>query len=498
MRPSPKGMKSRILSASALAALLMHAAIAADESPALPNVVVILSDDVGWGDPGCYGATRVKTPHIDALAAGGLRFTDGHSTASVCTPTRYSVLTGQYSWRVRATGLDQGVANGDSPLLISTTATTLPGILKSAGYRTAVIGKWHLGFGNSAPDYNTELSPGPLDIGFDEYFGFPATNDRMPTVFIRNRNVVNLDPADPIRYTYDEAVAKRDDLRRYAAGRNRIGWMSGGKAAWWKDIDIADTFTGEAVAFIERHHAKPFFLFFTPHDVHPPTIPHPRFKGTSGLGNRADMLHELDWSVGEILKTLEKHGLTQNTLVVFSSDNGATPMDEDGHKPNGHWRGKKSQLWEGGHRVPFIVRWPERVKPGVSPALVCLQDLPATIAAVAKTPLTADAAPDSINLLPLLLGESATARDHLVLMSGKGDLAIRRGPWKYIPDLSTADGWDSWKNKGHAGKRGKPGLYNLEDDPGEERNLQSERPEISKQLAELLQKVRSAGQSRPQ
>lgn len=461
------------------------------QSPAPPNVVVILADDLGWGDPGCYGATKIKTPNIDALARSGLRFTDGHSSASVCTPTRYSLLTGQYSWRVKATGLDQGVANGTSPLLISTSATTLPGILKSAGYRTAVIGKWHLGFGKSTPDYNAELSPGPLDIGFDEFFGLPATNDRNPTVFIRDRKVVNLDPADPIRFTHDEALAKREGLVRFSAGRERIGWMSGGKAAWWKDVDIADTFTGEAVGFITRNHAKPFFLYFAPHDVHPPTIPHPRFKGVSGLGNRADMLLELDWSVGEILKALEKHGLARNTLIVFSSDNGASPTDEDGHKPNGPWRGKKSQLWEAGHRVPFIAHWPERVKPGVSPALVSLVDLPATIAAITNTPLADGAAPDSFNLLPVLTGGTETARDHLVVMSGKGDLAIRQGQWKYIPDLSTVEGWDAWKKKAAAKTSGKPGLYNLQDDPGEIRNLHAERPEISKQLAELLQKVRS-------
>jgi arylsulfatase A-like enzyme len=317
----------------------------------------------------------------------------------------------------------------------------------------------------------------------------------MPTVFIRDRKVLNLDPADPIRCTYDAAEAKREGLGKFAAGRERIGWMSGGKSAWWKDIDIADTLTGEAVAFIERNHAKPFFLFFTPHDVHPPTIPHPRFKGSSGLGDRADMLHELDWSVGEILKALEKHGLTRNTLVVYSSDNGASPMDEDGHKPNGPWRGKKSQLWEGAHRVSFIARWPERVKPGVSPALVSLVDLTATVAAATKVPLPADAAPDSFNFLPVLLAEKTSARDHLVLMIGNGNLAIRQGPWKYIPDLSTADGWDSWKNKKKGEKvSSKPGLYNLDEDPGEKLNLHEQRPEISKQLAELLQKTRSSGQ----
>jgi arylsulfatase A-like enzyme len=471
--------------------------VAEPASATPPNVVVILADDVGWGDAGCYGATRVKTPNIDSLARGGLRFTDGHASAAVCTPTRYSLLTGQYSWRVKANGLDQGVASGDSPLLISTTATTLPGLLRGAGYRTAAIGKWHLGFGKSMPDFNTTLSPGPLEVGFDEYFGLPATNDRMPTVFIRDRSVVNLDPADPIRYTYDPQVANQGGMKRFAAGRERIGWMSGGKAAWWKDIDIADTFTKEAVEFIERNHTKPFFLYFAPHDTHPPTIPHPRFKDSSGIGARGDMLHELDWSVGEILKTLEKHGLTRNTLVIYSSDNGATPTDEDGHKPNGPWRGKKSQLWEGGHRVPFIAHWPERVKPGVSPALVCLQDLPATIAAMTKTTLPAGAAPDSFNLLPLLTGERDSARDYLVLMSGKGNLAIRQGQWKYIPDLSTADGWSSWKNKSDK-SQGKPGLFNLEDDAGELRNVLSERPEIAKQLAELLEKTRSSEQTRPQ
>lgn len=475
---------------------LAGGSMAMAQSTAPPNVVVILADDLGWGDPGCYGGgPKIKTPHIDSLAGGGLRFTDGHASASVCTPTRYSLLTGQYSWRVRADGLDEGVANGDSPLLISTSAVTLPGLLKNAGYRTAVVGKWHLGFGKTAPDFNKELSPGPLDVGFDEAFVFPATNDRVPTVFIRDRKVLNLDPADPIRYSYDEKEAKREGLKKFAAGRDRIGWMSGGKAAWWKDIDIADTMTGEAVAFIERNHSKPFFLFFTPHDVHPPTIPHPRFKGSTGLGDRADMIHELDWSVGEIMKTLEKHKLTQNTIVVFSSDNGATPMDEDGHKPNGHWRGKKSQLWEGGHRVPFIVHWPEKVKPGVSPALVSLHDLSATIAAVTKTSLTGDAAPDSFNLLPVLTGGSAAARDHLVLQSGKGALAIRQGPWKYIPDLATADGWGAWKQKQTGGALQKgPGLFNLEDDPGEEKNLHAKHPEISKRLAELLEKVRAGGE----
>jgi arylsulfatase A-like enzyme len=308
-----------------------------------PNVIVILGDDVGWGDLGCYGATKTKTPHLDALARDGMRFTDGHAPASVCTPTRYSLLTGRYSWRADAVGLNKGVANGDSPLLIPVGTATLPAMLKRAGYQTAVVGKWHLGFGESAPDYNGKLAPGPLEIGFDTFFGFPATNDRMPTVYVRDHGVVGLDPADPIRCTFDQAAAKRDGLSAWSAGRNRIGWMSGGKAALWNDATIGDTLLSEAVAFIEKNHAKPFFLYFAPHSVHPPTIPSKRFLGKSGLGNRADMLMDLDANVGDIMKTLDRLGIAKNTLVVFSSDNGASPTDEDGHKPNGPWRGKKSQ-----------------------------------------------------------------------------------------------------------------------------------------------------------
>lgn len=462
-----------------------------------PNVIVILGDDVGWGDLGCYGATKTKTPHLDALARDGMRFTDGHASAAVCTPTRYSLLTGRYSWRADAVGLNKGVANGDSPLLIPVGTATLPAMLKRAGYQTAVVGKWHLGFGENTPDYNGKLAPGPLEIGFDTFFGFPATNDRMPTVYVRDHGVVGLDPADPIRCTFDAATAKREGLSAWSAGRNRIGWMSGGKAALWNDTTIGDTLLSEAVAFIEKCHEKPFFLYFAPHSVHPPTIPSKRFLGKSGLGNRADMLMDLDANVGDIMKTLDRLGITKNTLVVFSSDNGASPTDEDGHKPNGPWRGKKSQLWEGGHREPFIVSWPGKITPGISDALVCLVDLQATAAAAAGVELSAQEAPDSFDLLPLLLGrDKSQPRDHLVLMSGMGDLAIREGSWKYIPDLAVADGWGAGKKK--AGKATRPGLYDLSKDQGETRNLHEAKPEVSKRLAARLAKVRSQPATRPQ
>lgn len=468
-----------------LSALMPPLALAA-----APNIVVILADDVGWGDLGCYGSSRIKTPHLDALARAGMRFTNAYAPASVCTPTRYSLLTGQYPWRRNATGLNKGVANGDSPLLISVETPTLPGMLKGAGYRTGIVGKWHLGFTNGKPDYNKDLSPGPLEVGFQEFFGFPATNDRMPTVFIRNHRVVGLDPADPIRVSYNKAEALAQGLKPMAAGRQRIGWMSGGKSAWWKDIDIADTLTAEAVAFIDRHKQEPFFLFFAPHDCHAPTIPNPRFAGTSGLGPRADMIHELDWSVGEVLRALDRNGVASRTLVLFSSDNGAYVENENGHRPNGPLRGQKSQLWEGGCRGPLIVRWPDRVAAGVSDALASLVDVPATAAAMAGITPLAGAAPDSFNLLPLLSGDaSAKTRDHLILMSGTGELAIRQGPWKLIPNLSKAHGW---KSSPKGGKGAGPGLYDLAKDPGEKQNLASKHPAIVKRLENLLAKSRKS------
>ena len=485
---------------SCLATLLLLAAFTRaepSETKSPPNVIVILSDDVGWGDLGCYGSTRIKTPNLDALAREGLRFTDAHASAAVCTPARYSMLTGQYSWRMDAAGLNRGVANGDSPLLIPVSATTLPKIMKSAGYRTGMVGKWHLGFGNSKPDYNKDLTPGPMEVGFDEFFGFPATNDRIPTVFVRDHRVVGLDPADPIDYTYKKPSDPNSPLKSFASGGSRIGWISGGKAAQWQDTKLTDNFTSEAVAFVERNQEKPFFLYYAPHNVHAPTIPGPRFLDSSGLSKRADTLVELDWSVGELMKTLERLNLTGNTLVIFSSDNGAYVVDESGHRPNGPWRGEKSQLWEGGHREPFIARWPGHITPGVSDALVSLIDLPATAAALVGAGLSADAAPDSFDLLPTLLGKTgAHPRDHLILMSGKGDLAIRQGKWKYIPDLAVANGWKSSPPKGDTAPA-KAGLFDLEKNPGETHNLLAQEPEISKRLIELLAKAQATPSTRP-
>jgi len=482
-------MPHQILSSAALAfafcALATFSGNAADPSPTAPNIIVILADDVGPGDAGAYGATKIKTPNIDRLAAEGQRFEDAHASAAVCTPTRYSLLTGQYAWRRDAVGVNRGVANGNSPLLIPTTMPTAPGLLKEAGYRTAMIGKWHLGFGETTPDYNAELRPGPLEIGFDEFFGIPATNDRIPTVFVRNHRVVGLDPADPIQVSYDKDEAKRQGLSSWSAGRDRIGWGKGGKAAWWKDVDIAETHTGEAIKFIERNKDNRFFLYFAPHDVHAPKIPQSRFAGASGLGERADMLLGLDDAIGQILQTLDRLGLTNDTLIIYSSDNGAYVNDESGHRPTGPFRGIKSQSWEGGHRVPFIARWPARIQPGVSADLVSTLDVPATICAAAGVNVPKDALPDSLNLLPALLGESdAPKRDNLIIQCGAGHLSVRSGPWKYIPDLDVANGWKSAKKDPNVPAR--PGLFDLSKDPGETTNLIKEFPDEAQRLAGLL------------
>ena len=460
---------------------------------AAPNILLILADDVGWGDAGCYGGTLVKTPHIDRLAREGLRFENGYASAAVCTPTRYSLITGQYSWRQNGAGLNKGVSNGEAPLLIPTTMATAPSLLKEAGYRTALIGKWHLGFGETKPDYNGELKPGPLEIGFHEFFGIPATNDRIPTVFVRNHRVQGLDPADPIQISYDKSVAKSQGLSTWAAGRNRIGWGKGGKAAWWKDAEISDTLTRECVQFIERSKDQRFFLLYAPHNVHAPAIPGPRFAGTSGLTPRADMLQELDASIGELLLTLDRLGLAKDTLIFYSSDNGAYLNDEKGHRPTGPFRGKKSQLWEGGVRVPFIVRWPARIQPGISTDLVSTLDMPATICAAAGITPPKEALPDSHNLLA---DRDALKRDHLILMSGNGDLAIRSGHMKYIPDLALADGWYG-AGKKNAGSAARPALYDLSKDAGETTNLIKEHAADAKRLADLLAKAKSSAVTRP-
>lgn len=491
---------------STLFALLPALVLAADK----PNIVVILADDIGYGDLGCYGATKVKTPNLDRLAKQGMRFTDAHSPASVCTPTRYAMLTGQYAWRHPP---GSRILSGVAPLSIAPGTVTVPSILKDAGYATSVVGKWHLGLGEKETDFNGEIKPGPREVGFDESFIIPATGDRVPCVYVENGKVVGYDPKDPIRVSYGTPIGeeptglKNPELLRmkHSAGHNntiingigRIGFMTGGKAARWKDEDMADTITAKAVTFIEKNKAQPFFLYFATHDVHVPRVPHPRFVGTSGHGTRGDAIQELDWSVGEVLKALDKHKLTDNTLVIFTSDNGGvmddgyqdgSGNDTSGHKCNGTLRGFKGGLYEGGHRVPFIARWPGKVPVDkVSSELICHVDLLATVAVIVGKELPEKAGPDSFNVLPALLAEkpAKASRESLVHQSGGGALAIRKGPWKLVPPTG--------KKKDTAG----PQLFNVQDDLTEAKNLAGEKPEVVKELTALLKSVQETPLSRP-
>jgi arylsulfatase A-like enzyme len=489
------------------------------QGPRRPNIIFILSDDIGYGDVGCYGATRVKTPNVDRLAAEGLKFTDAYAPSAMCSPTRYGVMTGVYPWRRKIRGALDGLA----PLNIKPDQVTLPELLNKAGYATAAIGKWHLGLGEGRTDYNVEIKPGPLEVGFDYFFGYPATNDRVPCVYIENHRVVGLQANDPITVDYQKLIgndptgtdpnvhlkypAKKGHDGTIVNGLSRIGYMSGGKAARWVDEDMADTLAAKAVGFIEQHRDRPFFLYFATHDIHAPHLPNRRFIGTSQCGVRGDSIHELDWTVGQVLGALDRLGLAENTLVVFTSDNGGSLVtgyedgcekDANGHSPNGPLRGGKYDLYEGGTHVPFIVRWKGQIVHGASNQLVCLVDMAASFAALVGQELTVDAAPDSFNVLPALLGTAKTPiRDHLVIHQGsRGDLAIRKGPWKLIP---SARPLKAPADQNQPARRQAPvvELYDLDKDIGETRNVADLHPETVKELSSLLQRIRQDGRSRP-
>ncbi|MEK6237845.1 MAG: arylsulfatase [Planctomycetales bacterium] len=404
-----------------------------------PNIIVIMADDLGYGDVSCQGAWGLKTPHIDRLAAEGLRFTNGYCSASTCTPTRFSFLTGKYAFRQPGAG----IAPPNATLLIQPGTETIASILNKAGYATAVVGKWHLGLGaKPAPDWNGMLKPGPLEIGFDYCFLLPTTNDRVPSVYVENHRVRDLDPKDPLwvgrkKPSPDHPTGKDPDVRaklkmNWSHGHNhtvhngigRIGYFTGGVAARWRDEDLADEWVKQSVKWIEQNKDKPFFLFFSSHDLHVPRMPHERFHGKTKLGFRGDAIAQLDWCVGEIVETIERLKLTKNTLIVFCSDNG--PVLDDGyqdgakpklgeHKPAGKYRGGKYSIYEGGTRTPFITRMPGTIKPGVSDKMVGTIDLAASFAALTKQQLAGDACPDSFNVLPALLGKpNAKGRDHLI------------------------------------------------------------------------------------
>ncbi|MBI5382331.1 MAG: arylsulfatase [Opitutae bacterium] len=489
---------------------------------ALPNIVLIIADDLGYGDIGCQGAVGIKTPNLDRLAAQGRRFTHGYAPSSTCTPSRYALLTGEYAWRQPPK--KTSILDGDAPLCIAPGRLTLPELLRRAGYVTGLVGKWHLGLGDGETpvDFNTEIKPGPREIGFDSAFFLPATVDRVPTVFIADRRVAGLDPSDPIRVSYRERVGDeptglehpellkqpvdKQHANTIVNGISRIGYMSGGKKARWVDEDMADTITTRAVQFLEQHQAKPFFLYFGTHDPHVPRVPHPRFQGTSERGPRGDAIQQLDWSVGQVLAALDRLKLADNTLVIFTSDNGPVLFDgysdqaaekNGDHRPSGGLRGWKYLVYEGGTRVPFLVRWPGRVQAGVESRMICLVDFLATAAALTGQTLPAGAGPDSLNQLPVLLGQtSAPVRTELVEHGLSGALSLRQGDWKYIPKSAQkrASGMGSGANPNDQrwadAYVSEECLFNLANDPAETTNLAAKLPEKTAALRARLEEIR--------
>lgn len=485
-----------------------------------PNILFIMADDVGYGDLSCYGAKHAKTPNLDRLAKEGCRFTDAHAPASTCTPTRRALLTGTYSWRQQAAS---GILPGDAPLGITPGTATLPSLLKQAGYTTGVVGKWHLGLGgDGGPKWNESIKPGPTELGFDYTYIMAATGDRVPSVYIEGDRVQGLDPADPIQVSYkvkvgDEPTGRQNpDLLKLkhthghdntiVNGVGRIGWMTGGKTARWRDEDMADHFAKKAIGFIEKAAAQkdqPFFLYFATHGIHVPRVPNERFKGVSGHGTRADAICELDDTVGQVIAALEKKGILDNTLVIFTSDNGGVMDDgyEDfapgDYKMNAPLRGTKGTLFEGGHRVPFIARWPSKIKAGTeSAALIAHVDMPASFCALTGAEMPQEGCLDSLNVLPALLGESHVGRTQFIAHVGgiKGPLAIREGNWKFIQPGAGQYGKAAQGNETKPAPKGL--LYNLTTDPAEENNLAEQLPDRVHELSETIQKAREAGRTR--
>ena len=477
-----------------------------------PNIIIIYADDLGYGDVGCYGAKKVQTTHIDRLAREGIRFTQAYSTAATCTPSRYSLLTGEYAWRREGTG----IARGDATLIIEPGYLTLPALLDRAGYTSGVVGKWHLGLGEGRPDWNGEIKPGPLEIGFDYSFIIPATGDRVPCVYVENHHVVGLDPNDPIQVSFDGKVGDDPTGRTHPEmlkvqaddqhsdtivnGISRIGYMVGGKSARWVDEEMADVITGKAVAFIEKNQSHPFFLYFSPHDIHVPRVPSSRFIGKTEMGSRGDVIMQLDWCVGEILNMLDRLNLIQNTMVIFTSDNG--PVLNDGyqdlavekvgnHQMTGPLRGGKYSSFEGGTRIPFLIRWPRQIQPGESDALISQVDLLSSFARLTGQSLSPGDATDSIDLLSALTGKSQKGRGRLVQEALGNHLSLRVENWKYIVPQEGARIM-AGKNI-ETGCDLNPQLYKLDEDIGEKNNLAMAYPDVLENMQNLMDVLYKTG-----
>jgi arylsulfatase A-like enzyme len=490
----------------------------ATEQP--PNVVLIFADDLGYGDLGCYGATKVQTPNIDRLAAEGRRFTDAHSVSAVCTPSRYALLTGEYPLRASGGRGVWGPASITSPLLIDTGKITIADVFKNSGYDTAVVGKWHLGFKEGANNWQEPLRPGPQDLGFDYYFGMPVVNSAPPYVYVENDRVVGGDPGDPLVYLgrNTKGATPITPIPAEAAQRSPNAFGGAKKAhALFNDYQVGTTFAEKSVEWITARKNNPFFLYLATTNIHHPFTPAKRFQGTSQCGLYGDSIHELDWIVGQVLSCLEDNGLSDNTLVIFTSDNGGMfnhggqVAFKAGHRQNGDLLGWKFGVWEGGHRVPMIVRWPGKVKPRTtSSQLIGNVDMLATFAAVTQQKLDKIQQADSVDMLPAIVGEpDKPLRDHLVLAPHKGThLSIRKGNWMYIPAQGSG-GFTGTKpgdhtfagpaaasfvgsvnsdiENGRIKKAAPPAqLYDLEADVNETKNVHNEHPDVVQELSTLL------------
>ncbi len=475
-------------------------------APSPPNVVIIYLDDLGYGDVSSYGQTTLPTPNIDRLANGGVRFTNAYASSATCTPSRYALLTGVYPWR----NAEAKILPGTAPLIISTEQPTVPKLLKEAGYRTGVVGKWHLGLGSGEVDWNARVSPGPNEVGFDYSYIMAATQDRVPTVYLENGTVQGLDPADSIQVSYAENFpgepTGRDNpeltTMTWHHGHNnsivngipRIGYVKGGERANWSDVDMADHFLARAQAYVTERQGEPFFLYYALQQPHVPRTPHPRFVGTSGMGPRGDVILEADWAIGAFVHTLDSLGLLDNTLIILSSDNG--PVLNDGyndqavellgdHRPAGPLRGGKYSLYEAGTRVPTIAYWRGHIEPGVSSALVCQLDLLASLAQ-----LTDQEVPDTDSqpLLPVWLGESEDGRDHLVI-EATSRTALRAGDYLYIPPYPGNRAVNQQVGI-ELGNSAEAQLYNLADDISQTENLATVDPERTAEMRELYLSLR--------
>ncbi len=467
------------------------------ESAKKPNIVFIMADDMGYGDLGCYNKkSKIPTPNMDRLAVEGMRFTDAHSPSAVCTPTRYGVLTGRYCWRSR---LKKGVLGGYSPALIDTERMTVASMLKQYGYATACIGKWHLGLGsNKKTDYDKPLVPGPNALGFDYFYGIPASLDMTPYCYIEN-----------------ELPVKKPTLTIEAGKAGEDGWWRAGAIApGFKHVEVLPRLTEKAVKYIDDHTKtspdRPFFMYFPLPAPHCPIAPADFVKGRSKAGGYGDFVVEVDWTIGQVVKALQRNGLTGNTLIIVTSDNGSpgrtkirrnpySIIEIYGHYPNGDLRGIKADAWDGGHREPFIARWPGKIPAGTTnDEIICLTDLMATCAAIVGANLPDNAGEDSFNILPALSGQKLRKpiREAIVHHSLSGMFSIRQGKWKLILGLGSGGFTKPQKIEpkpgGPAGQ-----LYNLQDDMAESNNLWSKHPQIVERLTRLLEKYKEQGHTRP-